>query len=444
MSIGTDSHVFFYGAVSESLAADTISKMKKIVLLLLMLTLASLHLSAQDEDIVGLRSRAEAGDRSAQIALAARLDSDEAYEEALKWFRVLADAGDGWALSYVGTYYERGYAVEADSTKAVELYLQAARKGSQRGCNLLIGRHDVPVVDLMESAVSCASGSVHPEETDSYVLNLTHLYQVYYNGSENRKPDPVQAFEYCRRAAEYGYSNGYITEYLVGNMYDYYMGNIDNSVEPDPAVAYMWLERAVTIGMNWAKIEMAHHYRGLRGSLVEPDIERAVALLREASEDYVAKFCLGYIYEMGEGGIPREMKKAIYWYKRAIEEDGEVTSMYNLGLIYLHGKNGVEQSNELGLKYMRMAAEAGYPDALYNMGCYCYNGEFGLRKDLVESLRWHRIAADNGFAAAQNSVGLAYYYGSGVKRNRREARRWITLAAEQGNQLAIDNLRELF
>lgn len=418
-------------------------EMRKIALFL-MLILAPLHLCAQDEDIADLRSRAEAGDRSAQITLAARLDSDEAYEEALKWFRVLADAGDGWALSYVGTYYEHGYAVEADSTKAMDLYLQAARKGSQRGCNLLLRYQDVPVVELMESAVSCAPESVHPEETELYVSNLTILYQVYYNGSEIRKPDPVRAFEYCKRAAEYGYSNGFITEDTLVNMYDYYMGNIDNSVEPDPAVAYTWLERAVTVGMDWAKIEMAHHYRGLRGSLVEPDIERAVALLREASEDYEAKFCLGYIYEMGEGGIPREMKKAIYWYKRAIEEDGEVTSMYNLGLIYLHAKNGVEQSNELGLKYMRMAAEAGYPDALYNMGCYYHKGEFGLRKDLVESLRWHRIAADNGFAAAQNSVGLAYYYGTGVKRNRREARRWIMLAAEQGYQLAIDNLRKLF
>ena len=48
-----------------------------------------------------------------------------------------------------------------------------------------------------------------------------------------------------------------------------------------------------------------------------------------------------------------------------------------------------------------------------------------------EAVRWFTLAAEQGNSTSQHRLGLMYYYGNGVKKNYKTALKWNTLAAEQ-------------
>eukprot|EP00698_Gefionella_okellyi_P018730 TRINITY_DN5650_c1_g1_i1.p2 TRINITY_DN5650_c1_g1~~TRINITY_DN5650_c1_g1_i1.p2 ORF type:complete len:108 (-),score=13.80 TRINITY_DN5650_c1_g1_i1:442-765(-) len=61
----------------------------------------------------------------------------------------------------------------------------------------------------------------------------------------------------------------------------------------------------------------------------------------------------------------------------------------------------------------------------------------------VEATNAHRHAAEQGYADAQVVCGNRYRSGRYVDKDLNEARRWYGLAALQGNQSAIRNLKEI-
>ena len=55
---------------------------------------------------------------------------------------------------------------------------------------------------------------------------------------------------------------------------------------------------------------------------------------------------------------------------------------------------------------------------------------------------WYNEAAHQGVPIAQMRLGLAYYAGEGVKRDRVEARKWLLLSADAGEPEAQAQLDE--
>jgi len=53
---------------------------------------------------------------------------------------------------------------------------------------------------------------------------------------------------------------------------------------------------------------------------------------------------------------------------------------------------------------------------------------------------WYRKAAEQGNEKAQNNLGLLYWFGNGVEKDKTEAVRWYRKAARQGNANAMFNL----
>ena len=52
-------------------------------------------------------------------------------------------------------------------------------------------------------------------------------------------------------------------------------------------------------------------------------------------------------------------------------------------------------------------------------------------------------AAEDGDAQAQRSLGMLYYYGVGVKKDRAESVKWLRKAADQGDEAAKKMLSEI-
>ncbi|MBR5184674.1 MAG: sel1 repeat family protein, partial [Akkermansia sp.] len=56
---------------------------------------------------------------------------------------------------------------------------------------------------------------------------------------------------------------------------------------------------------------------------------------------------------------------------------------------------------------------------------------------------WYHKAAEGGYHWGYYNVGRCYMEGKGVAKNPDEARKWFRQAAQLGNPIAHDRLREL-
>ena len=88
-------------------------------------------------------------------------------------------------------------------------------------------------------------------------------------------------------------------------------------------------------------------------------------------------------------------------------------------------------------------AMAGDSEAQYNLGLMYYNG-WTVSKDKREAARWYRAAAKQGDANAQYNLGFMYENGYGVTQDMAEAVRLYRAAAEQGHAIAQRNLKFIY
>jgi TPR repeat protein len=72
-------------------------------------------------------------------------------------------------------------------------------------------------------------------------------------------------------------------------------------------------------------------------------------------------------------------------------------------------------------------AEAGCVAAQHDVGVLYLNGE-GVEQSLDDGLKWIRLAATQNFSLAQHRLGVIYSLGIGVKVNEFKARSWFLKA----------------
>ena len=83
-------------------------------------------------------------------------------------------------------------------------------------------------------------------------------------------------------------------------------------------------------------------------------------------------------------------------------------------------------------------AEAGDAEAQFALSMYYYCGDRmpnGVTQDYKEAVKWLTKSAEQGNAYAQMMLGSCYVEGNGITKNEKEAVKWFTKSAEQGNVL---------
>jgi TPR repeat protein len=91
------------------------------------------------------------------------------------------------------------------------------------------------------------------------------------------------------------------------------------------------------------------------------------------------------------------------------------------------------------LNALKRRAEQGGARDQCSLGLAYYWGS-GVAQDYAEAVKWYRKAAEQGNADAQYNLGVCYTEGQGVERDYTEAAKWYRRAAEQGSPLAQYNL----
>lgn len=123
-----------------------------------------------------------------------------------------------------------------------------------------------------------------------------------------------------------------------------------------------------------------------------------------------------------------------------IAEQGNPAAQYNVGMMLNNGV-GVDRNLPKAFEWFQRAAAGGDPLAAYKVGCYL-GGQFQgvVSIDQQKALEYKLVAANAGYSIAQNDVAVMYYR----LEKFAEALRWWKLSADQGCELALFSLSNLY
>jgi len=129
---------------------------------------------------------------------------------------------------------------------------------------------------------------------------------------------------------------------------------------------------------------------------------------------------LGFCYLNGKG-TDKSISYAIYWFKRVADSTNDSIDCYYLGTIFKDEKNYTD-----ALKYFLIASNSGHCQATYEVGsCYEQLDEPAYE----EAVRYYEKAIELGCEDAMYALGILYYRGKGVARDKKRAVELFELAA---------------
>lgn len=265
--------------------------------------------------------------------------------------------------------------------------------------------------------------------------------------------------------------------YRIGKCYCYGLGT-----DIDEEQAATWFERAAKEGNKYAAFSLANSYYYGKG--VEQSYESAFKWYSAAEEQQkpfddvkmpFASYALAQMYERGEY-VAKNSAEAYAHYKKALtglveleKKQPDENIRYKIGKMYLDGK-GTEVDAPKAMLYLTLAAQDENSRAQYEVGKAYVTGH-GVKQDVPEGLRWLNKAINNGNDTAALFLGRQLIKGEHIAKNTRkgielltacysrhesdalaysigkayldptiddwdQGRKWLTVAAEKGNQHA--------
>ena len=167
--------------------------------------------------------------------------------------------------------------------------------------------------------------------------------------------------------------------------------------------------------------------------------KREVVRLFEAGAvhgDITSMRNLGDLYVRGEGMEQPDFAKAREWYEKAVAK-GDPDSMFRLGLLYENGQ-GVVQDNARAREWFEKAAAEGDQDYIFRIGLFLD------AEDHAKALEWYEKNAAAALGNVSNVLGNWYLVGQGVAQDYTKAREWFEKAANHGYPRACLQLGLLY
>ena len=256
----------------------------------------------------------------------------------------------------------------------------------------------------------------------------------------------------------------------------YCMGEIDFQVLPtNVSRALDWFQKSADAEYPQAQATIGALYlKGLPGILDrEPD--KGVALLSEAvrAKSLTARFNLGMAYYNGDG-VNQDSLKAAQWLKVA-EKQNFAEAQYVLGRLLTEGDDKLPKNLNQGRYYLRKAADQNHKlaksyleklgdegsslsaqatasqssfanptmkdEEIMQLARKYYSG-IGKPKDYEKAFNLLLPLAKGGYPEAARMVGLMKLSGRGTNKNTADAKQWLSVAAQKGDESAKKMLEQ--
>jgi len=99
--------------------------------------------------------------------------------------------------------------------------------------------------------------------------------------------------------------------------------------------------------------------------------------------------------------------QAAYLLFHQAAESGDPWGQVLLSDLLAEGRPGIPRNDAQALYWLRRAAEQDYSDAQYRLGVAYTSGGYGVKKDPIEAIRWYKKAAKRKNRYAQGLLGIA-------------------------------------
>lgn len=185
-------------------------------------------------------------------------------------------------------------------------------------------------------------------------------------------------------------------QHTLAKQYHVYMNSPQLAGTPEEklAAAIIWYERSAQQGYAPAQCQLGKLYS--EGIGVPRDTDRAAELLRDASNagEIYASHYLGILYLKGEG-VPKNEKTAFELFQKAAGA-GCTQAIAEIAKLYYSGGQTIEQDQSLALTWYLKAAEQGDKTSMHQLGLMYQNG-IGSMKNRREAKKWFEKAALLGY-----------------------------------------------
>ena len=263
----------------------------------------------------------------------------------------------------------------------------------------------------------------------------------------------------------------------------YCMGEIDFQVLPTNVPRALDLfQKSADAGYPQAQATIGALYlKGLPG-LLERNPEKGVDLLSRAvrAKSLTARFNLGMAYYNGDG-VPQDPSKAAQWLQVA-EKQNFVEAQYVLGMLLAEGEEGLPKNLSQGVRLLNKADKQGHklaraylkkmdlkPGTISNKVLQTNTSNFsnmtssedekilhearkyytgiGRSKNYEKAYSMLLPLAKGGYPEAARLVGLMKLSGKGTGKNPKDAKQWLSVAAQKGDGMArrmLEQYKSLF
>ena len=264
----------------------------------------------------------------------------------------------------------------------------------------------------------------------NHVKALTQLGDIYRGKYPEFSVDHVEALNYYKKAAYRGDDKAAL---WAGLMLD-----SGKTVPKDELEAIKWYRRAAELGNQIAQNNLRAQYSSGVLSRKWADEEFIEWCRSLAKKDVVniqlllGDILCGYGKRIGvtdEQWGKDQIEGANWYYK--VAKTGDREGQWAYGRCYLAG--GMPLDSDVS------EAESSTRTIFREGSLYTISVIF----DSKEAMKWMLKSANQKYAPAQRIVAILYRDGKGVKQSKAEAIKWFRLAASQGDEVSIDELKIL-
>ena len=202
-------------------------------------------------------------------------------------------------------------------------------------------------------------------------------------------------------------------------------------------------EKAASLGHSHAKGVLSLVYWSAEADLPFQK-EKAIEFARDGIEGACpfGHYTLGVAYQQGKGGISIDEAKADFHYRAATEGLTILADRNNpraqrlLGVMHSMGVGGLTKDDKAALGFYRRSANLNYALGQFNLARMYENGRGGLNKDLIKAEQLYLKAAKQGYSSAKHDLALLHYWNGstrGLTLTNEDALAWCEAAAAQGH-----------
>lgn len=204
------------------------------------------------------------------------------------------------------------------------------------------------------------------------------------------------------------------------------------STDPTPSEGAPWRLHAIALDGEYDSLSAENDAAGIR----------KLGLQLYKATGATQRHGIGLLYVAASMRDAEALSQLAAMYRQGIDVPRDTASAEYL-TAYLNG-TGIESHATISEVFEYCLGQGGTPDLVRERGVDFAEGRNGVKTNENTAIILYRVAADMGDAKAARWMGWRYLQGRGVKKNRKLAEQYFTLAAIQGDPAAQKALKTNF